>query len=262
MRSIGASVTFGCNQMYIATFQATGATCLANGTWSHKLDCEEDADDNRTCCTFLPGDCQDIQTINKAAETGVFKIYPTGSDGFMVRCDMDTPPGGWTVFQHRESNSDFLQNWEAYKEGFGQLANNFWLGNDKISKLTSSGQYKLRVDLIDQEGLEGYAEYSSFSIGNEATKYVLNIAGHNGTASDSLVEKHDGMMFSTFDQDNDKVTGNCAKRFEGGWWYRGCQTSNLNGPYGDGDCNHGMTWKKWRHQCVFMKFTEMKIRRK
>jgi hypothetical protein len=27
--------------MYIATFQASGATCLANGTWSHKLDCEE-----------------------------------------------------------------------------------------------------------------------------------------------------------------------------------------------------------------------------
>jgi hypothetical protein len=39
MRSIGASITYECNQMYIAIFQAPGATCLANGTWSYTPDC-------------------------------------------------------------------------------------------------------------------------------------------------------------------------------------------------------------------------------
>jgi hypothetical protein len=192
----------------------------------------------------------------------VFEIYPTGSDGLIVRCDMDTLPGGWTVFQRRESNSDFQKDWKTYKEGFGQLNDNFWLGNDKIWKLTHSGQYKLRVDLIDQNGSEGYAEYSSFSIGNESTKYVLNIAGHSGTATDSLVGRHNGMMFSTIDQDNDIYPRNCAGRFKGGWWYCNCQSSNLNGPYGDVVNNRGMTWKDWRQPNVFMKFTEMKIRRK
>jgi hypothetical protein len=192
----------------------------------------------------------------------VFEIYPTGSDGFSVRCDMDTPPGGWTVIQRRESYSDFFKNWTAYKEGFGELDNNFWLGNNKIWILTSSGQYKLRVDLIDQNGSEGYAEYSSFSIGNESAKYILNIAGHSGTATDSLVERHNGMVFSTIDRHHDTSNHHdCAEYYKGGWWYCDCQSSNLNGPYGNVACNRGMTWKDWRNECVFMRFTEMKIRR-
>ncbi|XP_060591580.1 fibrinogen-like protein A [Ruditapes philippinarum] len=263
MRSIGSSITYECNQMYIATFQESGATCLANGTWSYTPDCTKDTEGNNICKGCIrPRDCQDVKAVNKTAETGLFKIYPIGSNGFMVRCDMDTQPGGWTVFQRRESNSDFEKDWEAYKEGFGQLANNFWLGNDKIWKLTSRGLYKLRVDLIDQNGSEGYAEYSSFSIGNESTKYVLNIAGQSGTADDSLIVGHNGMMFSTIDRDNDTYFRSCVYLFKGGWWYSDCQVSNLNGPYGNVRCNRGMTWKQWRGNCVFMKFTEMKIRRK
>ena len=178
---------------------------------------------------------------------------------------METPPGGWTVFQRRESNSDFRKDWQTYKEGFGNLGDNFWLGNDKIWKLTSNDQYKLRVDLKDQNGADGYAEYSSFSIGDESTNYTLNIGGHTGTATDSLIGRHNGMMFSTFDREHGTHSkNNCAERFKGGWWYCDCQSSNLNGPYGaydDVKRNLGMTWKTWRDESVFMRFTEMKIRR-
>ena len=38
------------------------------------------------------------------------------------------------------------------KEGFGNLNGEFWLGLDKIHRLTVSGGYKLRIDLEDIHG--------------------------------------------------------------------------------------------------------------
>jgi len=33
------------------------------------------------------------------------------------------------VFQRRQDNTtDFIRNWKDYKEGFGKLTGNFWLG--------------------------------------------------------------------------------------------------------------------------------------
>ncbi|XP_045177353.1 tenascin-N-like [Mercenaria mercenaria] len=321
MLSLGSTVTFECDQMYIEVNGKSEATCLANGTWSYypqcKRDCNEptrqisnatlsngktyegqsrtfkcnpgfifpvgynamnitcrsdgqwstmlcptETNENNTCngC-ILPRDCQDRQGLNDSSPTTLCDIYPVDSIGFEARCDMDTPPGGWTVIQRRVNDSDFKRNWEEYKEGFGNLNGNFWLGNDKIWKLTNGGHYKLRVDLVDQNGDKGYAEYSSFSIGDESSKYTLNISGHSGTANDSLITRHNGMKFSTFDQDNDNYETKCAVEFGGGWWYSDCQSSNLNGPYGSQADNQGMTWKDWRNSSVSMLFTEMKIRR-
>ena len=47
---------------------------------------------------------------------------------------------------------------------------------------------------------------SSFSVGNSASKYVLNVGGYSGNAGDSLSE-HNGRKFTTKDQDNDKRHG-------------------------------------------------------
>ena len=59
---------------------------------------------------------------------------------------METSPGrGWTIFQRRVDGSEnFYRNWN-YRTGFGNLSGEFWLGLDKIHRLSASGQNVLRV---------------------------------------------------------------------------------------------------------------------
>ena len=90
----------------------------------------------------------------------MFKIDPDGLGEFEVFCDQTTAGGGWTVFQKRFDGSvDFYRGWHDYKRGFGNLTSEFWLGLDKIHRLTVSNSSKLRVDLEDVPGNTSSAEF-------------------------------------------------------------------------------------------------------
>ena len=75
-----------------------------------------------------------------------------------------------------DGSVDFYRGWDDYKRGFGNLNGEFWLGLDKIHHLTKKPN-KLRVDLEDFSGNTAYAEYSSFGVGNEGSKYRLSPLG-------------------------------------------------------------------------------------
>jgi len=112
----------------------------------------------------------------------VYKIDPDGLGEFEVFCDQKTAGGGWTVFQKRRDGSvDFYRAWDDYKRGFGNLNGEFWLGLDKIHRLTVSSKNKLRVDLEDLHGSTAFAEYSSFAVASEKAKYQLNLGSYSGT---------------------------------------------------------------------------------
>jgi hypothetical protein len=88
-----------------------------------------------------------------------------------------------------------------------------------------------------------------------------------GDAGNSL-SYHDLYKFSTYDNDNDiDDHRNCASVFPGGWWFRKCLTSNLNGQYIQGG-NHsgtpatGVYWLNFKGIQYSLKFTEMKVRPK
>ena len=96
---------------------------------------------------------------------------------------METTPGrGWTVFQQRVDGSvDFYRKWTDYKNGFGNLAGEFWLGLDKIHRLSSSEQNVLRVDLESFDNETRYAVYESFSVGKESDGYRLKFKRNSYT---------------------------------------------------------------------------------
>ena len=56
----------------------------------------------------------------------------------------------------------------------------FWLGLDKIHRLSASGENVLRVDLTTFENETAYASYKSFSVGNESKAYILGIGAYSG----------------------------------------------------------------------------------
>ena len=119
-----------------------------------------------------------------ARKDGVYTVSPDGFGSFQVRCDMKTDGGGWTLFQRRQDSSvNFYRGWKDYKTGFGGLNGNFWLGLDKIHRLTKSGQNLLRVDLTDWTDDTAYAKYGSFSVASESDAYRMNC--------DSFSGKHD-----------------------------------------------------------------------
>ena len=192
----------------------------------------------------------------------MYSINPDGTGHFNVYCDMSTDGGGWTVFQRRQDGSvDFYRGRDDYKAGFGQLTAEFWLGNDKIHRLTASRLSSLRVELEDWNGSKAYANYGKFKIGDEQAQYRIEVGSVSGTAGDALAHDGNNMAFTTKDRDNDRYQINCAVYSTGAWWFHNCYFSNLNGKYlGDTISSRGVTWYHWKNEFVSLKFTEMKLR--
>ena len=194
------------------------------------------------------------------------RIYvPDSLDFFNVRCDMVTDGGGWIVFQRRvDASVDFYRGWQEYKNGFGDLNGNFWLGLEKLHKLASPGKgAMLRVDMKHFRNPDSvkYAEYRLFEIMDEAAGYRLNVGGYSGDAGDSLLY-HVRSMFTTKDRDQDSYPVNCAVPCAGAWWYYKCYLANLNGLYrvnGQNDIKY-MSWFPLFNSYGGIIFSEMKLR--
>ena len=179
---------------------------------------------------------------------------------------MEIDGGGWTVFQRRQDGSeDFYRGWDDYVAGFGDLEGEFWLGLDKIHRLTDAfifASNTLRVDLKDFDDATRYAKYSTFDIKGLDENYKLEVSGYSGDAGNSL-SYHNNKPFSTKDRDNDGRPFSCAEKYSGAWWYYQCHYSNLNGLYLGGSHTSfadGVNWKTWRGYYYSLAVTEMKVR--
>ncbi|KPP74372.1 tenascin-like, partial [Scleropages formosus] len=224
-----------------------------------------------------PKDCSQT-LLNGDTSNGQYIIYLGGQENqpSQVFCDMTTDSGGWIVFLRRRNGKvDFYRNWKNYTEGFGDPEDEFWLavcrlslvahrkipfapGLEKLHKITSSGQYELRVDLRDQ-GESVYALYDSFSVLDARSRYRVRVGRYSGTAGDSMTYHH-GRPFSTYDKDNDIAVTNCALSYKGAFWYENCHRVNLMGRYGDNSHSKGVNWYHWKGHEHSIEFAEMKIR--
>ncbi|XP_052893748.1 microfibril-associated glycoprotein 4-like isoform X2 [Anopheles moucheti] len=230
------------------------------------------------------------RSCREVPSSGIYTIQPEKpfKEPVSVLCDKEFLSGGWTVIQHRFNGStNFYRNWKEYKNGFGNLDGEFWLGLDRIYQLTMSQPHELVVVLEDFEGNKTYAKYDQFEIGDETRKYeVAKLGGYTGTAGDSFGDTK-GMKFSTFDKDHDTWETHCAVTLAGAWWYSNCilgkleaeanmfirwrllssdklnNKSNLNGKYLRGKTEEfgtGMGWDTFRGQHYALKSSKMMIR--
>ena len=209
---------------------------------------------------FVPKRCTSVVAAVSIRESYPYPLIQPRDDSIAklpFLCDTVTDGGGWIVIQRRSKGDvDFFRGWEDYKNGFGHLTGDFWLGNEKIHKITTSGPYELRVELVYKRK-SVYAQYGRFSIGDERSGYALTVGEYRGTAGNSLW-RNNGRKFSTRDRDNDISSSHCAKIHQGAWWYWNCTYSSLNGKW-QGSADEGPFWRELSgHDCV--SFTEMKIR--
>uniref|UniRef100_U3KBC0 Angiopoietin like 4 n=1 Tax=Ficedula albicollis TaxID=59894 RepID=U3KBC0_FICAL len=212
----------------------------------------------------LPEGCHQLFLAGEHS-SGVFQVQPAGSQPFKVYCDMSAE-GGWTVIQRRMDGSvDFDQLWDAYKNGFGDLRGDFWLGLEKIHHLVQEGKYNLLIELEDWEGNSQVVQFV-FSLGGESTAYTLSLVGPLSAELENAIGEFRQLPFSTRDRDHDlKADTNCAKHLSGGWWFSTCGHANLNGKYFRSiprqrhERKQGIFWKTWKGRYYPLKSTIMKI---
>ncbi|XP_061549960.1 tenascin-N isoform X1 [Phycodurus eques] len=209
----------------------------------------------------FPMDCLQIMK-NGIKKSGIYTIYINNDNSKPIEayCDMDTDGGGWLVLQRRTTGKlDFMKRWRQYVAGFGNMTDEFWIGLDKIHKMTDTAiQYEVRFDLgLGSE--RAYAVYDGFKIAPARQKFALTVGNYRGTAGDAMTY-HQGRPWTTLDSDNDIALGNCALTHRGAWWYKNCHLANLNGKWGDNRHSLGVNWEPWKGHLASLDFTEMKIR--
>lgn len=96
---------------------------------------------------------QAIQVLERSCEalaraggrtSGLYRLgsnrdwNPGGRDFYTRNCELEIAGGGWTVIQQRGGSwggvENFTRSWDEYSIGFGDLAGEFWFGNEYIHR--------------------------------------------------------------------------------------------------------------------------------
>ena len=104
---------------------------------------------------------------------------------------------------------------------------------NKLARLTSEWKWELKVTLVDWDGRKYTALFHNFRVGH-GPRYELVLGEFDQNVSNIGAMSflfHNGQAFSTFDKDQDAHMGaDCSKLSgHGGWWFKNCFRSNLNG---------------------------------
>jgi len=161
-----------------------------------------------------------------------------GIEPFSAPCESELDDGGWTVIERQHAGTvNFDRSWNEYRNGFGDLREEFFIGLEKLHKMTAAEPQDLLI-YFEKHTLETeHTRFNGFLIGSEEEDYVLKSASRI-SGSYMTLESSLGKKFTTFDRDNDKyLWGNCAKDLRGGWWFGDCHEKsfgaeefyNLNG---------------------------------
>ena len=135
------------------------------------------------CLPTVKKNCAELYKSGKTT-SGVYTIDPDGLGAFKSSVTKRQPVGDGQCFR-----GDWMARLTSIaagpiKNGFGNLYGEFWLGLDKIHRLTTTIKNKLRVDLMDTKSKTAYAEYN-FAVSSEKNKYKLSVGTYSGNLSDN-----------------------------------------------------------------------------
>ncbi len=238
--------------------------------------CDADADCSEGSCVggfcSLVANCAEIQALDPAALSGIYKIDPDGEGGdeaFDVSCDMDSDGGGWTLVFHvydMGGHPNGLQeNQFTGHFGHNRFTDESWSYegmNNTISTGVGDGlvtlvdQGALDIDMFDGqwddvrmtcaignevEAPDNFAQVNGYATANNSSKL------HGATANGTSYMTDPGL--NSFDQDtiwhdNETNSSNshhylCDNNNGGssGAQFGFCYTDHLNNPnnldYGD-----------------------------
>ncbi|XP_034481349.1 fibrinogen-like protein 1 isoform X2 [Drosophila innubila] len=95
---------------------------------------------------------------------------------------------GWIVIQRRTDGSiSFDKNWNAWKDGFGDPNGDFWLGLERLHRITTYQQHELYIHMVNHNMKTRFAQYNNFVVGSVDEKYELKSLGsYKGDAGDEM----------------------------------------------------------------------------
>ncbi|KAL7731443.1 hypothetical protein ACLKA6_010597 [Drosophila palustris] len=163
---------------------------------------------------------------------------------------------GWIVMQRRvDGITDFEKDLKHYYDGFGENKGDFWLGLERIHKITSHQRNELYIHMVDFDGKTHYAKYDNFVVGSKDEKYLLKSLGkYSGNAND-VMRLNENRVFAVG-----------IKNYKNGWWWceQATPSCNLNGRYSKVMVNNWehLFWglKSWGNNANFLKSVQMLIR--
>ncbi|XP_041372488.1 uncharacterized protein LOC121385775 isoform X2 [Gigantopelta aegis] len=235
--------------------QNGGQNCSGPHTlWKEVLGC------NPQCCdTSLVNEkvyvsnCSDVIEHN-ITTSGVFTIQPRDSGlALHAYCDIEDNKTAWLVIQRKSNGStNFNKTWYEYRDGFGEIDSDYWLGNNDIHRITKQGQYELQIDLETNTAEKKHVMYDTFYVHSKYTYFTLNVIGFHGDIKD-LLSPSDGKLFRTFDKM--KIDNFCDEPEVGAFWLSSCFSLNLSK-------GNKTTWPPWCNGTCYITSSVMKIRPK
>nr|XP_009937154.1 PREDICTED: fibrinogen-like protein A [Opisthocomus hoazin] len=185
--------------------------------------------------TYKNGWPKDCSEVPRGSPSGVYVIQPAGLHPIVVYCEMNVTDGGWTVIQRNRQSTEitWAESWSTYKNGFGNVRTEYWLGTEYIHQISKQKVYQARFVIWDASNRIKFADYNLFGVENESQGYRLRLGTYSGLAGDAMTSNrastvHDNMKFSAKDQDQDTSSSNCASSYGGAWWYSACYSARLN----------------------------------
>ncbi|XP_063915333.1 fibrinogen-like protein 1 [Zophobas morio] len=224
-------------------------------------------DRTKQIATNLSRNCGEVKEKGYDLST-VYLIKPDfAPKPITVLCDLEKKGGGWAYILSRfDGSQSFDFDMEEYKNGFGKIWSEFWLGLDNIHYLTGYEDNELLIELVDWDDNYKFAHYDSFRVGSEDEGYIVSISGYTGTAGDSFSYVTNNTKFSTKKIDLDQWSlGSCAQHFGASWWYNMCMTSLLTGKYLESyvhttELGKIMHWSTFRGNQYSLKEARMMVR--